>query len=85
MNNQVDITMSVLIDNAMLEYEKATEKVIRELGLSVDLAEIALEKSLLNLQRSKISLYASAMYNQNNLQLEVENEGSITTTVEPAQ
>lgn len=61
MNNQVDVTLSVMIDNAVLEYEKATNEVMRKYGISVDLAEIALEKCLLNLKNKKLSLYASAM------------------------
>lgn len=69
MNNQIDITISVMIDNAVLEYEKATNKIMAELGLSVDLAEIALEKALVGLKSKKLSLYASAMRNATSVQI----------------
>lgn len=78
MNNQIDITVSALIDNAVLEYEKATNKVASEYGLPIDLAEIALEKSLLNLKNKKLSLYASAMCNTN----QIKAVGSGTETLE---
>lgn len=69
MGNQVDVTMSVMIDSAVLEYEKATNKIMSECGISIDLAEIALEKTLIGLKNKKLSLYASAMRNANFVQI----------------
>lgn len=65
MGNQVDVTLSVLIDNAVLEYEKTTNEIMNKYGISIDLAEVALEKSLMNLKNKKLSLYASAIYDMN--------------------
>lgn len=61
MENKVDVTLSMLIDNAVLEYEKTTNEIMSRYGIPVDLAEIALEKSLVRLKDKKLSLYASAM------------------------
>ncbi len=69
MNNQIDITMSVMIDNAVLEYEKTTNKIMTELGIPMDSAEIALEKALIGLKNKKLSLYASAMRNATSIQI----------------
>lgn len=59
----VNITLSVLLDNAVYEYEKTTEKIIEKYGLSTDMAEIALEKVLFNMKSKKLTLYATAMHN----------------------
>lgn len=68
MENKVDVTLSILIDNAVLEYEKATNEIMSRYGISVDLAEIALEKSLVRLKDKKLSLYASAMCDMSAMQ-----------------
>lgn len=58
----VNITLSVLLDNAVYEYEKATEEIIQKYGLSPDMAEIAMEKALFNMKSKKLTLYATAMH-----------------------
>lgn len=58
----VNITLSVLLDNAVYEYEKTTEEVAEKYGLSPDMAEIALEKVLFNMKSKKLILYATAMH-----------------------
>lgn len=58
----VNITLSVLLDNAVYEYEKTTEEIIQKYGLSPDMAEIAMEKALFNMKNKKLTLYATAMH-----------------------
>ena len=58
----VDVTLSVLIDNAVYEYEKKTGEIIREYNLSPEMAEMAMEKALLKMKSNKITLYATAMH-----------------------
>ncbi len=58
----VNITLSVLLDNAVYEYERATEEIMKKYGLSPDMAEIALEKALFNMKSKKLTLYATAIY-----------------------
>lgn len=81
MNSQVDVTLSVLLDNAVLEYEKATNEIMNKYGISIDLAEIALEKSLINLKNKKLSLYASAIYDINTAKV----VASGTKTIRPSK
>lgn len=59
---KIDITMSVLIDNAVSEYKNATERIINDLGISGELAEIALERVLSDARARRLNLYATAMY-----------------------
>ena len=58
----VNITLAVLLDNAVYEYEKATEEIIAKYGISPDMAEIAMEKALFNMKNKKLTLYATAMH-----------------------
>lgn len=58
----VNITLSVLLDNAVYEYERVTEEIMKKYGLSPDMAEIALEKALFNMKSKKLTLYATAIY-----------------------
>lgn len=60
--NRVDITLSVLLDNAVLEYQKTTDLVINQIGIPQDLAEVAMEKALQDLKDKKMTLYATALY-----------------------
>lgn len=60
--NKVDITYSVMIDNAVCEYQQTTKKIMSQFGLSIDMVEIALEKTLMELKNEKMKLYATAMY-----------------------
>lgn len=61
--NRVDITYSVLLENATLDYKAATERIMREYKIPIDMAEIAMEKALMELKNEKMKLYATAMYN----------------------
>lgn len=60
--DKVDITLSVLIDVAAAEYHKTTDRIIKELGISADIAEIAMEKAISSEKARRISLYATAIY-----------------------
>lgn len=60
--NSVDITYSVLIENAALDYQVATKRIVEEYKISLDMAEIAMEKALIELKNEKMKLYATAMY-----------------------
>lgn len=60
--DRVDITYSVLLENAALDYQAATKRIIEEYKISIDMAEIAMEKALMELKNEKMKLYATAMY-----------------------
>lgn len=83
MGNKVDITLSMLIDNAVLEYEKTTNEIMNKYGISIDLAEIALEKSLVRLKDKKLSLYASAMCDMS--AMKVTASGKETTNLKKGE
>lgn len=74
MENKIDVTLSMLIDSAVLEYEKTTNEIMGRYGISIDLAEIALEKSLIRLKDKKLSLYASAMCDMSAIQMTSNGE-----------
>lgn len=59
--NEVDITTSVLLENAMAEYLSLTDAIVKKYGISMDLAEIAMEKALCRIREEKLRLYASAL------------------------
>lgn len=60
--DKVDVTLPMLIDNAVLEYSKTTEKNVKEFGISYEIAEIALEKALFELKNRRLKLYANAAH-----------------------
>lgn len=60
--SKIDVTLSVLIDNAAVDYQNATNQIIENLGISISDAELALEKELMRLKGEKVKLYATAMY-----------------------
>lgn len=63
--NEVDITTSVLLENAMAEYLSLTDAIVKKYGISMDLAEIAMEKALCRIREEKLRLYASALIGAN--------------------
>ncbi|MEZ3505800.1 MAG: hypothetical protein K1W10_02375 [Lachnospiraceae bacterium] len=60
--NRVDITYSVLLENAALDYQAATKRIMEEYKIPIDMAEIAMEKALMELKNEKMKLYATAIY-----------------------
>lgn len=58
---KVDVTYSVLIDNASLDYQIVTKRIMDAYKIPIDIAEIAMEKALMELKNEKIKLYATAM------------------------
>lgn len=59
--NRVDVTLSVLIEKAFLEYKNTTDKIMENFKLPIDLVECALEKELMELKSKKISIYSNTI------------------------
>lgn len=59
--NRVDVTLSVLIEKAFLEYERTTDEIMRNLKLPIDLIECALEKEIMEIKNKKIAIYSGTI------------------------
>lgn len=60
--DKIDVSLPILIDNAVIRYQNATEEIVDEFNIPYELAEIALEKALFVLKDRRIKLYASAAH-----------------------
>lgn len=58
---EIDITMSVILENASAEFTRLSEGLMEKYGISVDMAAVAMEKALSVLKNREIALYASAL------------------------
>lgn len=70
---EIDITTSVLLENASAEYLSLTDAIVKKYGISMDLAEIAMEKALCGIREEKLRLYASALIKSNSKDKERQN------------
>lgn len=77
MNNQTNIALSAVIENATQQYLVFTQNLMQENKLTVDLIELALEKALLFVKSQTLQLYSSALIelsNKNNQNDAVKKE-----------
>ena len=81
----LDITLSVLLDNAALEGEEEIQKIFKHFEIPLDLLDIVIEKILLKVRGEKLALYASAM--QKNFEIQkttqrIERTGTIDEMIQ---
>lgn len=62
---KVDVTLSVLIDNAVIECHKTLQKITEDLQLPAEIAELAMEKALFEIKNQKARIYATVILSGN--------------------
>ena len=59
--NEIDVTLSVVIDNTTSECEQVIQELMEKHRLAPDTMELILERVLANIRAVKCRLYASAI------------------------